>query len=102
MTSSTNKVVYWGTGRRKTSVARVRLTLEFITEVMTLSMDPLTSLVIISNSEEIFKDCVNKIKITNTKFFIFLSLIKFITYRTSLHNLCHPIQIRFLLLIFVA
>tara|TARA_Y100001968_G_scaffold318255_1_gene348241 strand:+ start:408 stop:815 length:408 start_codon:yes stop_codon:yes gene_type:complete len=26
MTSSTNKVVYWGTGRRKTSVARVRLT----------------------------------------------------------------------------
>ena len=26
MTSSTNTVVYWGTGRRKTSVARVRLT----------------------------------------------------------------------------
>ena len=26
MTSSTNKVVYWGTGRRKTSVAIVRLT----------------------------------------------------------------------------
>ena len=26
MTSSTNKVVYWGTGRRKTSIARVRLT----------------------------------------------------------------------------
>ena len=26
MTSPTNKVVYWGTGRRKTSVARVRLT----------------------------------------------------------------------------
>ena len=26
MTSSTNNVVYWGTGRRKTSVARVRLT----------------------------------------------------------------------------
>ncbi len=26
MTSSTTKVVYWGTGRRKTSVARVRLT----------------------------------------------------------------------------
>tara|TARA_Y100001968_G_scaffold59746_1_gene50742 strand:- start:82 stop:489 length:408 start_codon:yes stop_codon:yes gene_type:complete len=25
MTSSTNNVVYWGTGRRKTSVARVRL-----------------------------------------------------------------------------
>ena len=26
MTSSTTKAVYWGTGRRKTSVARVRLT----------------------------------------------------------------------------
>jgi len=26
MNSSTNKAVYWGTGRRKTSVARVRLT----------------------------------------------------------------------------
>ena len=25
MTSSTNRVVYWGTGRRKTAVARVRV-----------------------------------------------------------------------------